>query len=139
MQGAGSAPPSIADANVISGSSALAEGHRPRLTGRGPALADVLSYPAPRHWPTGTGPGYPARVGALAGVRPDGCLIAAGSGPDCAGTAAGFRAGRPPGLQAGLPPDCGRRDSRPGYRRILDRAAAGIPDRAAAGIPDRAA
>src|SRR6266849_470382 len=94
-------------------------------------LLTLMSYPAPRHWPTGTGPGYPARVGALAGVRPDGCLIAAGSGPDCAGTAAGF--------QAGLTPDCGRRDSRPGYRRILDRAAAGIPDRAAAGIPDRAA
>src|SRR5260370_42105125 len=42
--GAGSAPPSIADANVISGSSALADGHRPGLTGRGPALADVLCH-----------------------------------------------------------------------------------------------
>src|SRR6266851_3701401 len=84
-----------------------------------------MSYPASRYWPTGTGPGYPARVGALAGVRPHGCLIAAGSGPDCAGTAAGFRAGLPPGFRPGR-----RRDSGP---------AAGIPDRAAAGIPDRRA
>ena len=138
--GAGSAPPSIADANVISGSSALAGGHRPGLTGRGPALADVFVISGSWALADGRRPWLPGAGrrsrGGSAGWPPDCRRFRAGLPPDCGRIATGFRAGRPPGLQTGPPPDCGRPDSEPGHRRI---ATAGIPNRAAAGIPGRAA
>jgi hypothetical protein len=155
--------PSIADANVISGSAALADWDQPWLTGAGsrPGLGSADCRPDCRPIPGRRAPGSGPGSGQIPGRRAPGSGPGSGQIPGRRAPGSGPGSGQIPRRRApGSGPDSGqipgripvrfragwhrfrarfRSDSGPGCRRIPAGAAAGFPagptglDRVAAG------